>query len=104
MSNIKLFMLPGGVEVIGDAVAEALDSYSIKHPLIVRPVQQAAGQYMLDLYPYSITNPEGTHTFRISVMVSESKEVPEMLSNAYTERTSAIILSGAVDAFAQLSK
>jgi hypothetical protein len=96
---LALFSIVGGHEIIGKIETEVYDgSYiTLEHPLVIRPVQKAPGQYALDLFPHSLTNPEGKHKFYTAQMVSRSVEIPEMLEKAYTERTSSIILASAMD-------
>jgi hypothetical protein len=101
MANI-LFSLPNGAELIGKVVEETTEAYTIDQPLAIRPVQKVPGQFVLDLFPHSLTNPEGKHKFSKSQLLSISLEIPDMLEKAYNERTSSIIINGAVDAFANL--
>lgn len=102
--SLYLIMVPGGAEIIGKGHFPSPDTLTLEHPLVIRPVEKSPGQYMLDLYPHSLANPEGKHNFNRSALISESVEIPKMLSDAYTTRTSSIILSGAVDAFEKLGK
>lgn len=97
--ELALFVIIGGHEIIGKIEAESYDgkSITVEHPLVVRPVQKSPGQYALDLFPHSLTNPEGKHEFFTSAIVSRCKQVPEMLSKAYTERTTSLILASAMD-------
>lgn len=104
MSDLSLIMVPGGAEIIGKVNGHTADTLTLEHPLVIRPVQKAPGQYVLDLYPHSLANPEGQHMFNRDALISESVEIPKILVDAYTERTSSIILSGAVDAFEKLGK
>lgn len=96
---LALFTIVGGHEIIGKVIEESSDHVILllEHPLVIRPVQKAPGQYALDLFPHSLTNPEGQHKFYVAQMISRSVEIPEMLEKAYLERTSSIILSSALD-------
>lgn len=100
--ELHLIMVPGGAEIIGKGDFINGDTLCLEHPLVIRPMQQKDGSFMLDLFPHSLANPEGQHKFNRDVLISESVEIPEMLSKAYTTRTSAIILNGAVDEFEKL--
>lgn len=102
MSQLVLFQLIGGHELIGKKICTTGNGFILEHPLVIRPIQKAPGQYALDLFPHSLANPEGQHTFYDSAIVSISVEIPKMLTDAYNERTSAIILAGAIDAFEKL--
>lgn len=102
MSQLILFQLIGGHELIGKKTGTVSNGFILEHPLVIRPIQKAPGQYALDLFPHSLANPEGQHIFYNTAIVSTSVEIPKMLSDAYNERTSAIILAGAVDAFERL--
>lgn len=97
MSNLVLFSLPNGAEVIAKQVSVAADGIIVDHPLIIRPIQKAPGQYALDLFPHSLANPEGEHLFYTSQLLSKSMTVPEQLEKAYLERTSSIILASAMN-------
>lgn len=101
--SLILFSLPNGAEIVGKLTADDMLSFTVEQPLAIRPVEKAPGQYMLDLFPHSLVNPEGTHKFtRAQVLSISQSNVPEMLEKAYLERTSSIVLAGAVDAFANL--
>jgi hypothetical protein len=97
--ELALFTTIGGHEVIGKIVGELYDGTIIvlEHPLVVRPIEKSKGQWALDLFPHSLSDPEGEHKFYTNALVSRSVKVPEMLVKAYTERTSSIILSSALD-------
>lgn len=103
MSNLVLFAIIGGAELIGKIEAEDVIGHTItiSHPLVIRPIQKAPGQYALDLFPHSLANPEGNHVFNTVAFISRSTEVPDMLEKAYVERTSSIILSSAIDQLAR---
>lgn len=103
MSNLVLFTIIGGAELIGKIESEAYESgtITISHPLVIRPIQKAPGQYALDLFPHSLANPEGEHIFNTDTFISRSVSVPDMLEKAYLERTSSIILSNAIDQLAR---
>lgn len=97
---LALFALPNGAEVIGAIDSEAYDQSEIvlEHPLVIRPIQKKDGGLALDLFPHSLSNPEGKHTFYLGQILSRSKDIPAQLEKAYLERTSRIILSGVLDA------
>lgn len=97
--ELALFTTIGGHEVIGKVTSEVYDgtSVTLEHPLVIRPIEKAKGQWALDLFPHSLSDPEGEHKFFVSAMVSRAVKIPEMLVKAYTERTSSIILASALD-------
>ena len=97
--ELALFTTIGGHEIIGKVTADSYDNTTItlEHPLVIRPIEKAKGQWALDLFPHSLSDPEGEHKFYISALVSRSVKIPEMLVKAYTERTSSIILASALD-------
>jgi hypothetical protein len=98
-TELALFALPNGAEVIG-AVTEHNPGFTItlEHPLVIRPIQKKDGGLALDLFPHSLSNPEGKHIFFINQLLSRSESIPAQLEKAYLERTSRIILSGVLDA------
>lgn len=101
---LTLFTLLNGIEVLGKTEGDfnADQVVTVEYPFIVDKKQQGQGQYLLDLFPYSLTNQEGKHAFMRSAVVSVSDTVPAMLENEYNTRTSSIILNGALDAFSSL--
>lgn len=96
--ELALFTTIGGHEVIGKITEQQIGlTITLEHPLVIRPIERAKGQWALDLFPHSLTDPEGEHVFYVSAIVSRAVKVPEALAKAYTERTSSIILSSALD-------
>lgn len=99
---LKLFTIIGGHELIAKVVSGELTAggnspVTISHPLVIRPIQKAPGQYALDLFPHSLANPDGDHEINTGTIVTISKVIPKMLEDAYLERTSSIILASAMD-------
>lgn len=97
---LALFALPNGAEVIGAVDSEdfAGTTITLEHPLVIRPIQKKDGGIALDLFPHSLSNPEGKHKFYKAQILSRSEAIPPGLEKAYLERTSRIILSGVLDA------
>jgi hypothetical protein len=96
---LALFVLPNGAEIIGTIVEHNVGiSITLEHPLVIRPIQKKDGGLALDLFPHSLSNPEGKHIFNEQQLLSRSDTVPAQLEKAYLERTSRIILSGVLDA------
>ncbi len=87
---LKLFTLTSGKEVIGDCISESNDTWTIKYPLYLHIIQQAADTYGLGLYPYSPSNPEGKHVFKLNLIQSESLEIPNDLNESYIRETTGI--------------
>jgi hypothetical protein len=88
---LKLFTLTSGKEVIGECVSELVsESWTIKYPLYLHVVQQGPDTYGLGLYPYSPSNPEGKHEFKLSTIQSESLEIPKDLNDNYIRETTGI--------------
>lgn len=96
MSTHVLFSLINGAEIVGKVVSDTTDTLSLEHPLVIRPIQKQSGGMALDLFPHSLANPEGTHAFNKGQILSVSAELPDQLEKAYMERTSKIILAGAL--------
>jgi hypothetical protein len=96
---LALFALPNGAEVIGAITEHNVGvTITLEHPLVIRPIQKKDGGIALDLFPHSLSNPEGKHVFNEDQILSRSESVPPQLEKAYLERTSRIILSGVLDA------
>jgi len=76
MSTLKLFSITNGAEIIGKVVLDEANKLVVEHPLVIRPVQRGPTEFALDLFPHSLTNPEGTHTFFYSSIVSVSHDIP----------------------------
>lgn len=98
MTVLALFSLANGAELIGAVDSASDTTITLEHPLVIRPIQKKDGGLALDLFPHSLSNPEGKHTFNESQILSRSEVVPAALEKAYLERTSRIILSGVLDA------
>jgi hypothetical protein len=111
MSKLVLFTLTNGAELIGEDVSGGTwqageGQIAIEHPLVIRPVKNGPGpqDFGLDLFPHSLTNPEGVHIFNEANFLSVSVNVPAGLEKAYLERTSSIILSTQLDKLEGLVK
>lgn len=100
--KLALFILNGGHELIGKIIEETATSITLSEPQVLRPVQTAVNQYKLDFFPHSLANPDGEHTFYFTQFVSRALDIPVPLENAYIERTTSVILTNALDAFAKL--
>lgn len=100
---LTLFTIIGGHEIIGKLHQAAANVLRVEHPLVIRPVQRAPNDFVLDFFPHSLANPEGVHEFNTSAIVSISTEMPTELEKAYTERTTNIILSSALDDLERMS-
>lgn len=96
---LALFTIIGSHEIIGKVIDDSSSSPSIviEHPLVIRPIQKGPNQWALDLFPHSLANPEGEHTFFKSAIVSRTEGISPDLEKAYIERTSSIILASALD-------
>lgn len=97
-TKYALFSLTNGAEVIGSIDTQDQDTITIDHPLVIRPIEKGPNKWALDLFPHSLANPEGKHKFNTRQILSYSQLVPDELERAYVERTSRIILSGALSA------
>lgn len=102
MSKIALILVSGNAEIVGKVVEETAEYVTLEEPLVLRPVQKGPDQYVLSFFQHSMANPQGTHKFFYSSMVSRSIEVPEPLEKQYLKETSSIILANALDAFEKL--
>lgn len=96
MAQYTLFSLINGAEVIGKVTGDTDTTVTLEHPLVVRPIQKQGGGLALDLFPHSLAEPEGEHVFNKVQILSTSVTVPGALEKAYVERTSKIILAGAL--------
>lgn len=94
--SLALFTIIGGHEIVGKIINETDTSIEVSHPLVIRPVQKGPNQVALELFPHSLANPEGNHTFIKAAMVSRCVDVPSELETAYLERTTSILLSSAL--------
>ena len=102
MNDIKLVKLVSGEEVIFKMSDFTDSTYIDVKPILLHVVPQGNEQYVLQLFPYSASNPEGDQVIYRDKIVSESVEVPEGLVKAYVQRTTGIEIASAVDAFANL--
>lgn len=93
MSNLALISTPNGAEIIGEIVDNDLTFVTLEHPLVIRPIQRGPNDYALDLFPHSLSDPEGKHKFYRSQIVSEAVKIPEPLEKAYRERTSNLVIA-----------
>lgn len=88
---LKLFILNNGREVIG--TEKSSDDYGlrIESPRILHFSPTPDGtSYGIELYPYSMTNPDGIHKFHQSAIASESETVPVDIEKGYIQQTSGI--------------
>lgn len=92
-----LFSVPGGSEIIGKVIEDNGITLTVDQPLVVRPVQRGANDFVLQLFPHSLANPEGEHKFSYSQIVSVSSKIPDRLETEYVKQTSNIILHSALN-------
>lgn len=94
--TLKLFILNNGREVIGKQVNQDIsqpDSLMIDTPRILHFSPTPDGtSYGIELYPYSMTNPDGVHKFYISAIASESEKIPTDVEKGYIQQTSQITI------------
>lgn len=93
MSKLILFSTPNGAEIIGAVVEDTIMSVTVEHPLVVRPIQRGPNDFALDLFPHSLSDPEGKHKFYRAQITSEAVNIPDPLEKAYRERTSNIVIA-----------
>ena len=105
VNEYKVLLLAPNLEAIGKLLETGPDYFILEHTLIVRPVPMGDGSesYGLQMLPISPTNPEGKTKFYKTQFMGEHLEIPDQLVAAYRERTSSIVMSSAVDAFADLT-
>lgn len=104
MSTLKLFLLAPNLELIGKLVEET-DSYVVlEQTLIIRPVPSSTHEFGLQMVPISPTTPEGKQKFQRTQLLAEVLEIPAELSKVYRERTSDLLLEGAVAEFEKLAR
>ena len=92
---LKLFILNNGREVIGKEKLHPMDGMTtklrIEAPRILHFSPTAAGDaYGIELFPYSMTNPDGFHTFGEHAIASVSETIPEDVEKGYIQQTSGI--------------
>lgn len=100
-NNVHLVRTASGEEVIYKEGELTDTTVEMIQPLIIRMVPQGEDQYGLALIPFSHANPEGTHTVKLSYIVSETP-LDANLEKAYIQRTTGIAIASAVEAFANL--
>lgn len=93
MSKLILFSTPNGAEIIGSVVEDTIVSVTVEHPLVIRPIQRGPNDFALDLFPHSLSDPEGKHKFNRAQITSEAVNIPDPLEKAYRERTSNIVIA-----------
>lgn len=94
--NYILFNTLNGAELIGKVVGRDETHIRVEHPLVIRPVQRGPNDFVLDLIPHSLSNPEGVHKFPVG-MIIVSEETPKELTEAYTKRISNIVIAQTLD-------
>jgi len=100
--TVASFMIVGNHEIVGTVVERTPTFIVLSEPMVLRPVQKSADQYVLSFFPHSLSDPDGEHRFYYSQMISESVKVPAAVEKEYLKQTSSIILADALQAFEKL--
>ena len=88
---LKLFILNNGREVIGKLIKSTDTSFVVNSPRILHfSPTQTGDAYGIELYPYSMTNPDGDHRFHMITIASESLNIPDDVEKGYIQQTSGI--------------
>lgn len=90
MSELTMFRTLAGTEIVGEVVNTGADFLVLKYPLCIRPVPQENNNYGLEFMLYSLTVPQGQHTFNRDLILSQVDEVPLEIENGYRSYTSGI--------------
>lgn len=96
--TLRLFILNNGREVIGKQSKQDSDQYFwVESPRILHFNPTADGaSYGIELYPYSLTNPDGLHKFHLSAIASESENIPDDVEKGYIQHTSGISIVSSI--------
>lgn len=98
MSEIKLYKLLSGQEIIGRVVEEGPGWVVLENVLAFRVVQQGPDQYGLDMVPHSPVLPEHKWKYFTSAFMGEpAAPLPDGLQKAYVQRTSSIQIASSMD-------
>lgn len=90
MTQLKLFKLYTGLEIVGEVTKTTDTTISIKRPYIFNLVPQGPDSYGLQLDVYSFADPDGVHTFNTAAMASTSETIPADVEKTYIQQTSGI--------------
>lgn len=88
-------------EIIAKVIERTTDKLVVSYPMVLHPVNVDGG-LRLDMYQYSLATPDSNHTFNTALIISTANDIPKMLEDAYVQRTTGLIISGAVESFAGL--
>jgi hypothetical protein len=100
--SLQLFILNNGREVIGKLKQSSIVGMShenvtlanglrIESPRILHFTPTQDGEsYGIELFPYSMTNPDGVHVFDKSAIASISETIPDDVEKGYVQQTTGI--------------
>ena len=92
MSDLKLFVLINGLEIVGKLVEETDTKFVLDHPLGLQVVPHASGAYQIQLVPFSAAGSEDEHDIYKGAIAAEVKKIPSDIESTYRSRTSRIQL------------
>ncbi len=99
---LALFILNNGREVIGkikqssiigapQEVISIAAGLRVEAPRILHFTPTQDGEsYGIELFPYSMTNPDGVHKFDQSAIASISESIPDDVEKGYIQQTTGI--------------
>lgn len=92
MTQYILFTLNTTQEVIAELVKVNDDenSYHLRKPRLITPVQTGQDTYGLRLDPVSMADPDGDQLVNITAIAMEAVNIPDGLVRAYQQQTSNI--------------
>lgn len=91
MSNVRVFKLSTGEELIGRVVSDDDTTLTMEKPRIiaVHPVKNAL---QVSLVPYAASNPDCTISIKQSAIAGEVTNPSDEIITGYLEQTSGILL------------
>jgi hypothetical protein len=90
MTDIRIFTLINGQEIIARVVSDEGTCFLVDRPCALQPVQQGPNEYGIALPDLSFADPEGQKRLYKSAISMEGVETPSELIGAYTRRISNI--------------
>jgi len=92
MSEIRVFKISTGEEVISRIKKETEDQFILDNPRVVAIAPGPGGQLSVTLIPLFASNQDGNATLNKSHIVGEPENINDELEKGYLEQTSGIAL------------
>ena len=93
MSEVRVFKISTGEELISRIKEDNGDSYVLEQPRVVAIAPQANGQVSVTLIPLFASNQDGDATLHKAHIVGEPDRINDELEKGYVEQTTGIALA-----------